>query len=392
MLQKEKNGKPLIYLDSAASSHKPKEVIDGLHHYYLNEYAKTEEQHSTSPLTTSLVEEVRSKVAKLIGAKHSKEIIFVRGSTEAINLIAESFSDARLKLGDEIIISALEHHANIVPWQMACQQTGAKLKVAPITADGELDFPAFEQLITDKTKIVSLSHSSNVLGTIFPIKKIAKLLRKRNIPLFVDGAQMAPHAPINMQELGCDFYTFSVHKMGGTSGLGVLYGKSAMLDSLPPGEGGGEMVENVTFEVSEYKQLPKKFEAGTPPFAEIIAFGILIDYINKLDIKRTSQYELELLRYATEKLSSITNLKLYGTSTEKEPVISFNLQGYDIKELEQYLSDEWNIAVRAGQLSAQPLMGVLGVKGLLRVSLCYYNTAEEIDTLCEAIHRFMAEK
>jgi len=392
MLQKVKDGKPLIYFDSAATSHKPKTVIDRLHDYYLNEYAKPMEQHSTSPLTTAMVEEVREHVAKFIGAKSSKEIVFVRGSTEGINSIALSFSRSVLKEGDEIIISQLEHHANIVPWQLAAEMTGAKLLVAPITANGDLDLDTFQEMISQKTKIVSLAHSSNVLGTVFNIRQIASVCHASNVPLFVDGAQMAPHSPINVQDLDCDFYTFSVHKMGGTSGLGVLYGKEEWLLKLLPAEGGEEMVDIVKYDHSTYAGLPKKFEAGTLPFAEIIAFGELLKYLEKLDMQRTMQYELELLSYATEKLSQINGLKIYGTSLEKEPVISFDLIGYDVKALESYLSDEWNIAVRAGQLSAQPLMEVLKVKSLLRASFTYVNTISEIDIFYHAIIAFMTLK
>ena len=392
MLQKVKNGKPLIYFDSAATFHKPKIVIDRLHDYYLNEYAKPMEQHSMSPLTTEMVEEVRKKVAAFIGAKSSKEIIFVKGSTEGINLIALSFSRSVLKEGDEIIISQLEHHANIIPWQLAAKMTGAKLLVAPIKTNGDLDMDMFQAMITPQTKIVSLAHSSNVLGTVFDIKHIASICHQRNVPLFVDGAQMAPHSPLNVQELDCDFYTFSVHKMGGTSGLGVLYGKEEWLLKLEPAEGGEDMAEEVKYDHTTYADLPKKFEAGTAPFADIIALGELLKYLEKLDMHRTMQYELELLSYATAQLSQISGLKIYGTSAEKEPVISFDLKGFDLKELESYLSDEWNIAVRAGKLSAQPLMEVLNVQTLLRASFTYANTVGEIDSFCEAINSFIATR
>jgi cysteine desulfurase/selenocysteine lyase len=392
MLQQKINGKPLIYMDSAATSHKPKIVIDRLQQFYLADYAKPKEAHRFSVSATEAMENTRAKVARMMGAKKSKEIIFTRGCTEGINIVAHGFALSLLKPDDEIIISELEHHANIVPWQMACQITGAVLKVASLTQNGELDLNQLENMISDCTKIISVSHSSHVLGSIFPIKEIAALAHKRGIAVFVDGAQAIPHMPVNVDELDCDFYAFSCHKMGSPTGLGVLYGKETWLQKIAPGMGGGEMASEVTFEHSTYAQIPTKFEAGTQPFAEIIAFGSLIDYLEDIGREACAKYEQELLSYATKKLAGIESIKIYGLATEKEPVVSFDIHGLEVKKLEKYLNDEWSIAVRAGQLTAQPLMKSLGVKGLLRASLCFYNTFDEIDIFVEAVESFIKNK
>lgn len=391
MATREVNGKTLVYFDSAATNHKPQVLIDRLNELYSDKYAKTEEKHFFSELMTKAFEETRKKAANLIGASNSEEIVFTTGSTHGINTIANGFGRAILQEGDEVIISMLEHHSNIVPWQMACSVSGAKLVVCPITSDGSLDIEAFETLLSDKTRIVSFAHSSNVLGTIIPVRKICDLAHARGIPVLIDGAQAAPHMPVNMQELDCDFYVFSAHKMGGPAGVGILYGKSDWLDKLPPLQGGEGMAAEVSFEESKYSPLPKRFEAGTPAFEEIVAFGTLIDFVQELDMAKTSAYEAELMDYAISKLDLIPQVKIYGRSAEKEPVISFDLEGFNVLDLEKFLNDQYNIAVKAGPLSAQPLLKHLGVEALLRLSFCYFNTRAEIDLFIAGLNRFIAE-
>jgi cysteine desulfurase/selenocysteine lyase len=389
MLQKVINGKQLIYLDSAATGQKPEVVMKRLYQYYTEEYAKPKEAHTLSQQTTQEIEDVRSKVASFIGAESGEEIIFSRGCTESINMVAGGFGRSLLKEGDEIVITQLEHHANIVPWLIACEQSGAKIKVVPIDEKGEVDIDAYRKMLSSKTKIVAFLHSSHVLGTLLPAKQLVELAHEKDIPVMVDGAQAAPHMPVNMIDLDCDFYTFSGHKMGSPSGVGILYGKKEWLNKLPPFEGGSDMAEKVTFENFKAAAVPHKFEAGTMPFAEIIAFGTLLDYLSELDMEHTAAYEQELLSYATEQLSQIEEVTIFGASIEKEPVLSFKMKNKDVKKLEKFLNDAYNITARAGVLSAQPLMKVLGVEGLLRLSFCYYNTKEEIDTCMGAIEEFI---
>ncbi|HWJ90085.1 MAG TPA: SufS family cysteine desulfurase [Flavisolibacter sp.] len=389
MLQTKHKGKVLVYLDSAATGQKPARVIEKLKNFYSTEYAKPKEEHELSKKVTKELEETRKKTADFIGAGSPQEIIFTRGCTESINIVATGFARGILEKGDEILITQLEHHANIIPWQMACETTGAKLVVAPIRKNGELDLEAFAKLINTKTKLISVLHSSHVMGTILPIREITRLAHKKDIPVLVDGAQSAPHMPVNMRELDCDFYTFSGHKMGTPSGVGVLYGRKQWLDKLPPGQGGGDMASKVTFEKSEYADLPEKFEAGTAPFAEIISFGALIDYLNELDMEKTSAYEKELMHYAEEKLSLIDGLTIMGSAEEREPVLSFAIDGVKMKKLEKEMSDEYNIMIRSGDLTAQPLLEVLGVKELARISFCYYNTKGEVDYFVAALRNFL---
>lgn len=389
MLQKMINGKQIIYLDSAATTQKPKRVMDRLYQFYTEEYAKPNESHSLSQQATKELDEARKKMAAFIGAKSEKEIVFSRGCTESINMVAGGFERGLLKEGDEVLITALEHHANIVPWQLACEQTGAKLKVAAINEKGEIDLASYERALTDRVKIVSLSHTSHALGNKLPVKEMISVAHKKGIPVMVDGAQAAPHMKVNMQDLDCEFYTFSGHKMGSPSGVGVLYGKKEWLEKLPPYEGGADMAKEVTFEKPSLADAPKKFEAGTMPFAEVIATGTLIDFLNEIDMSKTEQYEQELLAYATQKLSAVDRVRIMGTEAEKEPVLSFHVEGHDVKKLERFLNDEYNIDVRAGDLTAQPLMKILGVKGLLRASFTFYNTREEIDIFTGAVDEFI---
>jgi cysteine desulfurase/selenocysteine lyase len=392
MLKKKINGKQLIYFDSASTTHKPKRVLDRLYQFYSEEYAKPNESHSLSQEATRLQNEARKKMAGFIGAGDPAEIVFTRGSTESINLVAGGFTRGFLNEGDEIVLTELEHHANIVPWQFACRYTGAKLKVVPVTEQGTIDIEAYERAFSDRTRVVSFSHSSNAIGTVLPVKEMVAIAHRKGIPVMVDGAQYAPHAPVNMTDLDCDFYAFSGHKMGMPSGVGILYGKKEWLDKLPPYEGGGDMSKKVDFfKQPELESIPKKFEAGTMPFAEIIGLGALIDYLNELDMHKTSVYEQKLLAYATARVENINRVKIVGTAPEKEPILSFMLEGLDVKKLEQFLNDEYNIDVRAGELTAQPLMKALNVTGLLRASFCYYNTHEEIDTFVTALETFIAK-
>jgi cysteine desulfurase/selenocysteine lyase len=389
MLRETINGKPLIYFDSASTNHKPQVVIDRLMELYTKEYGKTEEKHTYGKRMTEAYEETRAKFAKFLNAKDPKEIVFTPSCTASINMVANGFARAFLKEGDEILISTMEHHSNIIPWQMACEQTGAKLVISPIKSSGELDMNAYAALLSEKTKIVSICHSSNVLGTITPVNDIVRLAHAKNIPVLIDGAQTAPHMKVDMQEIDCEYFVFSVHKMGGPAGVGVLYGKSEWLDKLPPEWGGEAMATEVTFSKATYQPAPKKFEAGTPPFEEIVACSVLIDYVEAVDLHKAEKYEVELMEYATERLSEIKGVKIYGVAPVKEPVVSFDLEGMDVKELESFLNDEYNIAVKAGDLTAQPLMSHLGVKGLLRLAFCYYNTPEEIDIFIDAVKHFV---
>jgi cysteine desulfurase/selenocysteine lyase len=387
------NGHPLIYLDTAASCHKPKVLVDKLSELYLGEYAKPSENHPMSVAITEQVKEARQKVADLLNASRD-EVVFVRGCTEAINLVASGFERCLLQPGDEVVIFVMAHHSNYLPWERACNQSGATLKVLPITASGEIDLNVLEDSLTDKTRLLAIEHSSHVLGTINPVKEIVKLAHKRgNIAVLVDGAQAAPHMPVDVRELGCDFYTFSAHKMGGPSGVGVLYGRTEWLKKLPPYEMGEEMVEKVSNKrgksttESTFKSPPDRFEGGTQSFVEIIAFGAVIDYLEKMGRQASADYEQELLEYSLEKLSPIDRLRIIGSAPEKEPLVSFTLDGIKATTAESWFNKHTGIALRAGDLSAQPLMKALGVEGVLRISLGYFNTRHEIDLFTEALQQ-----
>jgi cysteine desulfurase/selenocysteine lyase len=389
MLQHEQNGKRLIYFDSAATTQKPKVVMDRLYKFYLEEYGKPDESHSLSQQATKELDEARRKMTAFLNAKSETEIVFTRGCTESINLVAGGFERGFLETEDEVLISAVEHHANIVPWQLACSQTGARLRVIPVNQKGEIELAAYEVMLTKKVKVVAISHTSHALGNKLPIKEMVAMAHKRGIPVMVDGAQAVPHMPVDMQDLDCDFYTFSGHKMGCPSGVGVLYGKKKWLDKLPPYEGGGDMTKTVTFSSYTLSALPKKFEAGTLPFAEIIACGTLIDFLNDIGRDASEKYEQRILAYATKRLEAIDQIRIHGTDGEKEPVLSFEVEGRDVKKLEAFLNDQYNIAVKAGDLSAQPLLKILGVKGLLRASFAYFNTEGEVDIFTEAVEEFV---
>ena len=387
ILHRKIRGRELVYFDNAATSQKPRQVIEAITKYYETYNANIHRGvHFLSDEATNKYEESRESVRKFINASSVSEIIFVRGTTEAINLVATSYGNSKIGEGDEIIISALEHHSNIVPWQMLCERTGAKLKVIPINDKGEILFDEFEKLLTERTKIVSIMHISNALGTINPIKEIIARAHSYNIPVLIDGAQSTQHCKIDVQELGCDFFAFSGHKIFGPTGIGVLYGKEKLLEEMPPYHGGGEMIETVTFEKTTYNKLPYKFEAGTPDISGPIGLASAIDYINKIGIDNIADYEKELLEYGTSELMKIEDLRIIGTAEKKASVISFltgNIHPYDIGTI----LDHQGIAIRTGNHCAEPLMRRLGVPGTVRASFAFYNTKEEIDLLVKGIQK-----
>jgi cysteine desulfurase/selenocysteine lyase len=384
ILNRKVNGKPLIYFDNAATSQTPQQVIDVIVDYYSNYNANIHRGvHTLSQEATDLYEGARLKIQKHFNAKHNYEIIFTSGTTHSINLVASGFSSL-LKKGDELLVSALEHHSNIVPWQMLCERTGAILKVIPMNEQGELIMSDYEALLSGKTKLVFVNHISNALGTINPIKQMIDMAHKVGAAVLVDGAQSCPHIKPDVQELDVDFYVTSAHKICGPTGVGMLYGKEEWLNKLPPYQGGGEMIDQVTFDKTTYAGLPHKFEAGTPNICGGIAFGAAIDYMNAIGFDAIASYEHELLEYGTQKLLEIDGLKIYGTATEKTSVISFNIQGihpYDIGTI----LDKMGIAVRTGHHCAQPIMDFYKIPGTVRASFAFYNTKEEIDTFVKGI-------
>jgi len=377
--------KPLVYLDNAASSQKPKAVIDSISHLYTHDYANVHRGvHLLSVRATDKFEGAREKIKDFINADTSKEIVFVRGTTEAINLVAQTYGKANIKAGDEVLITAMEHHSNIVPWQILCEQTGAVLKVAPIDLKGELIYEEFEKLLNDKTKLVSVAHMSNALGTVNPVKRIIAAAHAKDIPVLLDGAQAIPHMKVDVQELDCDFYVFSGHKLYGPSGIGVLYGKQALLEAMPPYQGGGEMIRKVTFAETEYNTLPFKFEAGTPSIADAVGLGAAIDYLNEIGMDRIAAYEAELLAYATEKARQIEGLRIIGEAEHKGAILSFVLDKIHPHDIGTML-DSLGIAVRAGHHCAMPVMDFFEVPATARASFAMYNTKAEIDVLMNGI-------
>ena len=379
------HGKPLVYLDNAATSQKPQAVIDSLARYYSSQNANIHRGvHTLSELATYEYEKARGKIKLFLNASDSREIIFVRGATEGINLVAQSYGRKFIKAGDEIIISAMEHHSNIVPWQMLCEQVGAVLRVIPINDDGELLMDEYDKLLNSKTKFVSIVYLSNSLGTINPVKDIIKRAHKRGIPVLVDGAQSTSHLSVDVQDLDCDFYVFSGHKVFGPTGIGVLYGKTALLESMPPYQGGGDMISSVTFEKTTYNALPYKFEAGTPNIAGVIALGVAIDYVRTIGLDAIAAHERELVNYATEKLSAIDGIRIIGTAKEKSSVVSFvmeNIHAHDIGTI----VDREGIAIRTGHHCTQPVMKRFGIPATARASFAFYNTRHEIDALVKAL-------
>ena len=386
ILQRKVNGKPLVYFDNAATSQTPKIVIDAIVNYYSNYNANIHRGvHTLSQEATDLYEQARITLQKHFNAKHAYEIIFTSGTTHSINMVASGFS-SMLKKGDEIIVSALEHHSNIVPWQMLCEKTGALLKVIPMNNEGALVMSAYDKLLSKNTKLVFCNHISNALGTINPIKEIIDKAHKVGAAVLIDGAQACPHIKPDVQTLDADFYVASAHKIYGPTGVGILYGKEEWLNKLPPYQGGGEMIKEVTFEKTTYTDLPHKFEAGTPNICGGIAFGVAIDYANSIGFKNIQQQEQELLAYATEKLLEIDNLRIYGTTKNKTSVISFNINGihpYDIGTI----LDKLGVAVRTGHHCAQPIMTFYKIPGTVRASFAFYNTFEEIDILVNAVKK-----
>jgi cysteine desulfurase / selenocysteine lyase len=377
--------KPLVYLDNAASCQKPNAVIDSISHFYRHDYANIHRGvHTLSVRATDKFESAREKVRGFINATSTKEIIFVRGATEAVNLIAQTFGKANIKAGDEIVITAMEHHSNIVPWQMLCDETGAVLKVAPMNVQGELIYPEFEALLNAKTKLVAVVHMSNALGTVNPVKQMIAAAHEKNIPVMLDGAQAIPHIPVDVQDLDCDFYVFSGHKLYGPSGIGVMYGKQALLEAMPAYQGGGDMIKTVSFEKSTYAGLPHKFEAGTPSIADVIGLGAAIDYLNEIGMANIAAYEAELLAYATQQAKQIKGLRIIGEAEDKGAILSFVLDKIHPHDIGTML-DSLGIAIRAGHHCAMPVMEFYGVPATARVSFAMYNTKEEIDVLMQGI-------
>jgi cysteine desulfurase / selenocysteine lyase len=381
------NGKPLVYLDNAASSQRPRAVIEAVSGYYERDHANVHRGvHTLSQRATDAFEGAREDVRRFINAADVKEIVFVRGATEAINLVAQSYARPKLRAGDEILISALEHHANIVPWQLLCEQTGATLKVIPITRSGEIDFEAFTKLLGPRTKLLALAHVSNALGTIVPVDKYIALARQAGVPVLLDGAQATPHSVVDVRALDCDFYCFSSHKMLGPTGIGVLYGRKALLEAMPPWQGGGDMILAVTFEKTTYNQLPWKFEAGTPDIAGAVGLGAAIRYLERIGMERIAAYERELLDYAAERLTETPGLTIVGTATHKAAVVSFTLAGIHPHDIGTILDAE-GVAIRTGHHCAMPVMDFFKVPATARASMSFYNTFEEIDRLVAALAR-----
>lgn len=380
-------GKPLVYLDNGATTQKPRCVVDAITDEYYSVNANVHRGvHFLSQKATELHEAARETVRRFINAESSNEIIFTRGTTESINLMAFSFGEAFLKEGDEVIVSTMEHHSNIVPWQMLGIRKGVKLRVIPINDAGELDMEEFGRMFNEKTKLVSVAHVSNVLGTINPVKEIIRIAHSHDVPVMIDGAQSIPHMPVDVRELDADFYVFSGHKIYGPTGIGVFYGKEKWLDRMPPYQGGGEMIQNVSFEKTTYNELPYKFEAGTPDYIGSNALAVALNYVSAIGMKEIEAYEHELTRYAMEKMQQIEGMRIFGTAHDKSSVISFlvgNIHHLDMGTL----LDRLGIAVRTGHHCAEPLMHRFGIEGTVRASFGFYNTKEEIDILVKGIER-----
>ena len=386
-LHQEVHGKPLVYLDNAATTQKPTAVIDAIDRFYRLDCSNVHRGvHELSERATKAYEEARTSVKRFINARTEREIVFVRGTTEAINLVASSYGRSHLKAGDEILISALEHHSNIVPWQLLSDQIGTRLVVAPINDDGELMLEEFERRLGPNTALVAVAHVSNALGTVMPVQEIIRMAHARNVPVLIDGAQAVSHLRVDVRELGCDFYAFSGHKVFGPTGIGILYGREDLLDRMPPYQGGGDMIRSVTFERTTYNELPYKFEAGTPHVAGAIGLGAALDYLSHLGIDRVTDYERGLLAYGTELLESIRGLRLIGTAREKAAVLSFVLEGIHPHDVGTVL-DRLGIAVRTGHHCAQPVMARFGVPATTRASLAFYNTKAELDALADGIRQ-----
>jgi cysteine desulfurase/selenocysteine lyase len=387
LLHERVNGKQLVYLDNAATSQKPQVVIDTIMRYYQFENSNIHRGvHYLSEKATQAYEKARVKVQNFLNAAYREEIVFVRGTTEGINLVAQSYGRNNVKEGDEVLISAMEHHSNIVPWQILCGEKKATLHIIPMNDNGELLLDKYEKLLTPRTRIVAITHVSNALGTINPIKEMIASAHRRGIPVLIDGAQAVPHMKVDVQDLGCDFYTFSSHKMFGPTGVGVLFGRKKLLEAMPPYQSGGDMIKSVTFEKTIYNELPYKFEAGTPNIAGGLGLGAAIDYVHMLDLKAIGEYEHELLAYGTDKLLAIPGLRIIGTAKEKAAVLSFVIDGIHPHDIGTILDAE-GIAIRTGHHCAQPVMLRFGVPATARASFAFYNTKDEVDALVNGIHK-----
>jgi len=387
MLRKSMHGKPLIYFDTAATAQKPQVVIDAMTDFYTNRYATVHRAiYELSVYSTKEYVEVRHKIKELLNAAHVEEIIFTRGTTESVNFIAQSFGKAFIEPDDEIIISETEHHSNIVPWQMMCQERDAVLRVVPVDDEGELMLDVYAEMLSDRTKLVSIAHIANSIGTVNPIKEMIRMAHSVGAKFLVDGAQSAPHMLVDVQDLDADFYVFSGHKMYGPTGVGVLYGKESLLKAMPPSQGGGDMIENVTFEETTYNVLPLKFEAGTPMIAEVIGLGAAIDYVKTIGLEAIAEWEQKLLKHATKRIVEVEGLRVIGNATEKGAIISFVVEGIHPLDIGTML-DLQGIAMRTGHHCAQPTMTRFGVSATARVSFGLYNTMEEVDVFVEALQR-----
>ncbi len=382
-------GHPLVYLDNAASAHKPRPVLDAIEHYYAVDYSNVHRGlHYLSERASQAFEDARGKVARFINAREDREIVFVRGTTEAINLVAQTFGRTRIGAGDEILITALEHHSNIVPWQLLCAQTGAVLRVAPVNEAGEVDLDAFGRLLSPRTRLVAITHTSNALGTINPLPEMIRLAREAGAHVLVDGAQAVPHSEIDVQALDCDFLAFSSHKLYGPTGIGVLYGKAELLEAMPPWQGGGEMIEEVTFEGSTWAAVPHKFEAGTPHIVGAIGLGAAIDYVEGVGLDAIARHEHALLERATALLGELPGLRIVGTAARKSAIVSFVIEDIHPHDIGTIL-DRQGIAVRAGHHCAMPLMMRFGLSGTARASFAMYNTLDDAERLAAGVRKVM---
>jgi cysteine desulfurase/selenocysteine lyase len=387
ILERQVHGQPLVYLDNAATTQKPRAVIDAIVAYYATENANIHRGvHLLSELATEAFEGARIRVQRFLHADHAREVIFVRGATEGINLVAQTYGRHAVGAGDEIIISALEHHSNIVPWQMLCEEKGARLRVIPIDDTGTIDLDAYQMLLGKRTRLVAVAHVSNALGTVVPVKHVIALAHARGVPVLVDGAQAAPHLRVDVRDLDCDFYVFSGHKTYGPTGIGALYGKTELLERMPPYQGGGDMIRSVSFEKTTYNALPYKFEAGTPHIAGAVGLGVAVDYLEGLGLDRIAAHEHDLLDHATEAVSAVPGVRLIGTAPDRAAVLSFLVEGIHAHDVGTILDRE-GIAVRAGHHCAMPVMARFGVAATTRASLALYNTHDEIDTLVRALER-----
>jgi cysteine desulfurase / selenocysteine lyase len=386
ILRRRIRGRQLVYLDNAATAQKPQAVIEAVNRFYSQENANVHRGvHYLSERATAAYDDARQKAAAFLHARHPCEVVFTRGTTDGINLVAQSFGRAFLHAGDEVLITGMEHHSNIVPWQLLCEQTGAVLRSAPLTASGELDVDGFDRLLNERTRLAAVVQVSNAIGTVNPIKRLISLAHQRNVAVLIDGAQSAPHLPVDVQDLDCEFFVFSGHKLFGPTGVGILYGKESLLERMPPSQGGGGMIATVTLERSTWAPLPAKFEAGTPMVAEAIGLGAAIDYVSGLGLPAVASWEASLLEYATQRLGEIEGLRIIGTAQHKASILSFVLNGIHPHDVGTVLDDK-GVAIRAGHHCAQPLMEHFGVPATARASFAFYNTHAEVDALVDSLH------